>query len=70
MKDLKLNAISASKLEKKEMIRITGGTCGCACANASTMTNGSANAEHGYYSPGDRTDQMIFLDELVVKRNP
>lgn len=67
MKSLKLNSLSTSKLEKKELSKIVGGTvCGCACRSNSNDANGYANHDGGLNSPGDQAKMNHYLDSPVV----
>jgi natural product precursor len=52
---MKLNQVVGKVLSDKEMSMQKGGKqegmCGCGCTgSASIMTNGLANADHGYWS--------------------
>ena len=44
-----------------------GATCSCACRSAATLDNGSANHAEGLSSPGPKTDQDNWLDDVIVK---
>ncbi len=62
-----MNELAEMAMSEREMNSFAGGdTCGCACRSVSTMDNGSANHTGGLYSNGPKTDQTIFLDEVVV----
>lgn len=57
MKTLKLNQMEKTLLSSREMNRVRGGSCGCAClyennGGSSTADNKSANAAKDLHSPG------------------
>lgn len=63
----KMNELAKMAMSEREMNSFAGGaTCGCACSSVSTLDNGSANHAGGFRSKGPKTNQMIFLDEVVV----
>ena len=59
---IKLNQLSKSLMEKRELINLHGGygageCCGCGChyynqGGSTAWHNGNENFQHGYYSPG------------------
>ncbi len=65
---IKLNKLAENSLADREMTEIKGGSAcifGCKYAGqgsgSSNASNGSANNEHGYYSPGGGTWGGLFL---------
>jgi len=69
MYNIKINSLTENQLKKRQMNNLVGGaTCGCACVYQDTYVNGPANQKGGQWSVGVlKTDQMVFLPEIVVK---
>ncbi len=62
LQKIKLNDLASDRMLSRELKRVKGGSdciCGCKYAGqgggSSNASNGSANNEHGYYSPGGGT---------------
>lgn len=69
MKSLKMNSLSKNALEAREMKDLVGAgpACGCGCrGTSSTIDNGTANNAGGKHTNVSMTEQIWFLDEVVV----
>lgn len=64
----KITNLADMAMSERTMNSFAGGaTCSCACRKASSLDNGSANHAEGLSSPGIKTDQDIWLDDVIVK---